>query len=176
MDMVFFDSIEKLGRVALTAVMVYILIVVITKISGKRSTSQLNNFDWIVTVMIGSLGASIILLESVPFIEGGTSIVMLYLLQFSVTKYAAISPQFSSVILSEPRIVFYQGQYLPEAMRAERLNRQELECAMRSEGVKSLSDIEAIVFESNAKLTVITKSENAPDGDTISEILQPLTR
>lgn len=175
MNMIFFDSIDKLGRIVLTALLVYILIILVTKISGKRSTSQLNNFDWIVTVMIGSLGASTILLENIPFIEGAASIVVLYVLQFLVTKYASISPQFSSVILSEPRIVFYQGQYLPDAMRAERLTRQELECAMRSEGVSSLNDIEAIVFESDAKLTIITKNNNDQNTDTISETLLLLT-
>lgn len=175
MDMVFFDSFEKLVRIVLTSIMVYILIVAITKVSGKRSTSQLNNFDWIVTVMIGSLGASIILLENVPFIEGSSAIVILYALQFMVTKYASISPQFSSFILSEPRIVFYQGQYLPEAMLAERLTRQELENAMRAEGIHNLSEIEAIVFESDAKLTIIKHSDNVTI-DTISETLEPLTR
>ncbi len=175
MDMIFFDNIDKLGRIVLTAAMVYVLIVLVTKVSGKRSTSQLNNFDWIVTVMIGSLGASTILLEDIPFIEGGASIIVLYVMQFLVTKYASISPQFSSVILSEPRIVFYQGQYLSEAMRAERLTRQELEGAMRSEGIHSLNDIEAIVFESDAKLTIITKNAKAAYTDTISETLLPLT-
>lgn len=112
MDMLFFDNFDKLGRIVLTAVLVYILIVLVTKVSGKRSTSQLNNFDWVVSVMIGSLGASTILLKDIPFIEGGSAIVVLYLLQFLVTKYASVSPQFSSFILSEPRIVFYQGQFL----------------------------------------------------------------
>ncbi|WP_201573963.1 DUF421 domain-containing protein [Psychrobacter sp. H8-1] len=175
MDMIFFDNIDKLGRIVLTAVMVYVLIVLATKVSGKRSTSQLNNFDWIVTVMIGSLGASTVLLENIPFIEGAASIIVLYVLQFLVTKYASISPAFSSVILSEPRIVFYQGQFLPDAMRAERLTRQELECAMRSEGVHSLSEIEAIVFESDAKLTIIIKSDSEQATDTVSETLAPLT-
>ena len=175
MDMLIFDSIDKLGRIVLTAVMVYVLIVVTTKISGKRATSQLNNFDWIVTVMIGSLGASTILLESIPFIEGGASIVVLYMLQFVVTKYASISPQFSSVLLSEPRIVFYQGQFLPEAMRDERLTRQEIECAMRSDGIRNLDDVEAVVFESDAKLTVIPKNKEASDNDTVAETLAPLT-
>lgn len=175
MDMIFFDNIDKLGRIVLTAVMVYVLIVLATKVSGKRSTSQLNNFDWIVTVMIGSLGASTVLLENIPFIEGAASIIVLYVLQFLVTKYASISPAFSSVILSEPRIVFYQGQFLPDAMRAERLTRQELECAMRSEGVHSLSEIEAIVFESDTKLTIITKPDSEQATDTVSETLAPLT-
>ena len=181
MDMVFFDNIDKLGRIVLTTVMVYVLIVLVTKISGKRSTSQLNNFDWIVTVMIGSLGASTILLKDIPFVEGISSILVLYLLQFLVTKYASISPQFSSFILSEPRIVFYQGQFLPDAMRAERLTRQEIECAMRSEGVHRFDDVEAIVFESDAKLTIIPKpsptdvSDNDQNTeDTVSQTIQAL--
>lgn len=181
MDMVFFDNIDKLGRIVLTTVMVYVLIVLVTKVSGKRSTSQLNNFDWIVTVMIGSLGASTILLKDIPFVEGVSSILVLYLLQFLVTKYASISPQFSSFILSEPRIVFYQGQFLPDAMRAERLTRQEIECAMRSEGVHRFDDVEAIVFESDAKLTIIPKPSptDASDNDqntedTVSQTIQPL--
>ncbi|MBE0407792.1 DUF421 domain-containing protein [Psychrobacter sp. AOP22-C1-22] len=181
MDMVFFDNIDKLGRIVLTTVMVYLSVVLVTKASGKRSTSQLNNFDWIVTVMIGSLGASTILLKDIPFIEGISSILVLYLLQFLVTKYASVSPQFSSFILSEPRIVFYQGQFLPDTMRAERLTRQEIECAMRSEGVNSFDDVEAIVFESDAKLTIIPKpspteasDNNQSSEDTVSQTIRPL--
>ncbi len=181
MDMLFFDNIDKLGRIVLTAVTVYVLIVIITKVSGKRSTSQLNNFDWIVTVMIGSLGASTILLKDIPLIEGISSILVLYVMQFLVTKYASISPQFSSFILSEPRIVFYQGQFLPDAMRAERLTRQELECAMRSEGVNSFDNVEAIVFESDAQLTIIPKPTSSDNNDnhqseenTVSETIAPL--
>ncbi|MGP5336394.1 DUF421 domain-containing protein [Psychrobacter maritimus] len=181
MDMLFFDNIDKLGRIVLTAVTVYVLIVIITKVSGKRSTSQLNNFDWIVTVMIGSLGASTILLKDIPLIEGISSILVLYVMQFLVTKYASISPQFSSFILSEPRIVFYQGQFLPDAMRAERLTRQELECAMRSEGVNNFDDVEAIVFESDAQLTIIPKPTSSDNNDnhqseenTVSETIAPL--
>lgn len=157
MDMLIFDDLEKLGRIVLTTVMVYVMIVLATKVAGKRSTSQLNNFDWIMTVMIGSLGASTILLKNIPLIEGSSAILTLYVLQFLVTKYASISPQFSDAILSDPRIVFYQGQFLPEAMREERLTRQELESAMRAAEVNDAADVEAIIFESNAQLTVIKK-------------------
>ena len=179
MEMIFFDNIDKLGRIVLTSAMIYVLIVLVTKVSGKRSTSQLNNFDWIVTVMIGSLGASTILLKDIPLIEGVSAILVLYLLQFLVTKYASISPQFSSVMLSDPRIVFYQGQFLPEAMRAERLTRQEIECAMRTEGINSFDDVEAIVFESDAKLSVIPKpspeSRSNEDDSSNSDITVPET-
>ncbi|MGM8899967.1 YetF domain-containing protein, partial [Psychrobacter sp. 1Y4] len=78
-------------------------------------------------------------------------------------------------------IVFYQGQFLPEAMRAERLTRQEIECAMRAEGINNFDDIEAIVFESDAKLSVIPKQRQADSSDdeqdvdhSVSETITPL--
>jgi len=181
MEHLIFDNFDKLGRIVIASAMVYLLIVGITKVSGKRSTSQLNNFDWVVTVMIGSIGASTILLKSIPFVEGAASIVTLYTLQYLVTKTASISPHFSSFILSEPRIVFYQGQFLPEAMRKERLCRQELECAIRAEGINDYDEVEAIVFESDAKLTVIPKpdtaaNKNSVNGLPVSQSIQTLMR
>ncbi|WP_296243466.1 MULTISPECIES: DUF421 domain-containing protein [unclassified Psychrobacter] len=181
MDMLLFDNVEKLGRIILTAIMVYILIVLITKVFGKRSTSQLNNFDWIVTVMIGSLSAGTILRKEVPLIEGSAAIVTLYFLQFLVTKCSSVFPDFGRLILSEPRIVFYRGQYLPEAMHAERLTRQELESAMRSKGINSLDVIEAIVLESDATLTIIqkptpsnSKNDDQQNINSVSETIKPL--
>ena len=66
-------------------------------------------------------------------------------------------------------------------MRDERLTRQEIECAMRSEGINSFDDVEAIVFESDAKLTVIpkpTQSDKSDDDQSassnVSETINPL--
>ncbi len=176
MDLLIFDDLEKLGRIVLTAVMVYILIVVTTKVSGKRSTSQLNNFDWIVTVMIGSLGASTILLKDIPFIEGSASILTLYILQYLVTKYASFSPYFGRIILSDPRILFYQGQFLTEAMLDERITKQELESAMRKEGIHNIKDVEAIILESDAMLSVIPKNKDNSDDTDPCDTLEPLIR
>lgn len=167
MDNIFFSSWDTLLRIVIASVAVYVCIVVFHKVSGKRSSSQLNNFDWVVTVMIGSIGASTIVLSKVPVIEGMASIVTLLLLQYLVTKYSSHSPEFASLIISEPRVVFYQGQFLPEAMLKERLTRQEIECAMRAEGIHDFDDVAAVIFESDAQLTVIPKrdEENRYDND-----------
>ncbi|WP_296206268.1 DUF421 domain-containing protein [Psychrobacter sp. UBA3962] len=170
MDMLFFDSQQTLLRMIISAAVVYICIVLLHKVSGKRSTSQLNNFDWVVTVMIGSIGASTVILKNVPIIEGMASIITLLTLQYLVTKYASLSPEFANTILSEPRVVFYEGQFLPEAMRKERLTRQEIECAMRSEGIHDYEDVAAVIFESDAKLTVVPKRDKSDRLDAQGDI------
>ena len=53
-----FSSWERAGAVALAAVAVYAAIIVVVRISGKRTTANLNSFDWLITVTIGSLASS----------------------------------------------------------------------------------------------------------------------
>ena len=172
MDKLFFDSWETLIRIVISSIPVYASIVILLKISGKRATSQLNNFDWIVTVMMGSIGASTVILKSVPIVEGMASIGMLLLLQFGVTKLATKSDKFASIILSDPAIVFYQGQFLRDAMTKERLTEQELMCAMREAGVHDPANVLAIVLESDAKLTVLKQNEDSDTSQTIKALVK----
>lgn len=175
MDTVFFDDWGTLLRIVISSAAVYFCIVLFHRISGKRSTSQLNNFDWVVTVMIGSIGASTAVLANVPLIEGMTSIITLLVLQYAVTKYSSLSPEFANLIVCEPRVVFYEGQFLPEAMRKERLTRQEIECAMRSEGIHDFDEVAAVIFESDAKLTVVPKRSDDKRFDSEGNIKQSNT-
>jgi uncharacterized membrane protein YcaP (DUF421 family) len=52
------SSIERVADILLLATVFYFLIVVMVRVSGKRTTGELNNFDWIITVAVGSLAAS----------------------------------------------------------------------------------------------------------------------
>lgn len=86
-----------------------------------------------------------------------------------------------AALFYQSRVLFLSRAILPDAMRAERLTRQEIECAMRSEGVNSFDDVEAIVFESDAKLTIIPKLNpmDASDRDqntedSVSQTIRPL--
>lgn len=56
------NSWNDIGDAVLSAILFYILIVLAVRLFGKRSTAQLNNFDWIINITVGSLVASGILL------------------------------------------------------------------------------------------------------------------
>ena len=55
----------RIVEIAGNAFLFYALIIVMVRMVGKRTTSELNNFDWIINVMIGSLAASGVLLRNV---------------------------------------------------------------------------------------------------------------
>ena len=69
--MTYFDDWAGIVRVVVTAVAAYTALIVLLRISGKRTLAQPNLFDWIVTVALGSTLAGVILTPYVPLAEGG---------------------------------------------------------------------------------------------------------
>ena len=63
-----------MGEIAANALLFYILIIVMVRIVGKRTTSEFNNFDWIINVAVGSLAASGVLLRNVATLDAITAI------------------------------------------------------------------------------------------------------
>ncbi len=76
---------NDIGDAVLSALLFYVVIVVMVRIVGIRSTAQLNNFDWIINVTVGSIAASGILLDSVPALRAVAAIISLAALQFTLT-------------------------------------------------------------------------------------------
>ena len=67
----FFDSWASLGRTAVVGILAYVALVLLLRVSGKRTLSSMNAFDLVVTVALGSTLASVFLSSSVPLARGG---------------------------------------------------------------------------------------------------------
>jgi len=70
MDNLFFNNWESLVRVVITSALAYPAIIIVLRISGKKSLSKMNAFDSIVTIALGSIFGSMILNKNVPLVEG----------------------------------------------------------------------------------------------------------
>ena len=65
-----FESWDRLQNVAIAAVFFYAFIVLLVRVLGKRTTSQMNNFDWIITIAVGSLAFHLSLLVLLVGVAG----------------------------------------------------------------------------------------------------------
>lgn len=160
---VFFDGWSGPLRAIIAAPVVYVGVVAFIRLSGKRSTSQMNNFDWIVTVAIGSMVASPILLEDVVVLESLAGIAALLVLQYIVTLASRKWDAFERVVKARPALVAYDGRLVQNAMRDERVTRAEVMAALREEGLTDLSEAAAIILESDASFSVIRRTELPAD-------------
>lgn len=68
-----FDITNVIG-ILVSSVIIYVIVILYLRVMGKRSTSELNGFDWIVTVSIGSIFASTVLLDNISVFEGAINI------------------------------------------------------------------------------------------------------
>ena len=154
----FFDSWVDLGRVLVVGVLAYAALVAMLRISGNRSLSKMNAFDFVVTVALGSILATIVISSDVALAEGVLAMALLLGLQFLVTWSSVRSKAVSSLVKSEPRLLLHRGQFLPTQMRAARVTEAEVEAAVREQGSGTFDDVEAVVLETDGTFSVIRRT------------------
>ncbi|PAP76357.1 DUF421 domain-containing protein [Rubrivirga marina] len=159
----FFSGWDAVARVAVCAPVVYALVIAAVRVSGKRATSQMNNFDWIVTVAIGSIVGSAVVLESVPLASALVAIGMLLGLQFAVTASSARWAGVRRAVQAAPTVLLYRGAFQDAALRTERVTRQEVMAAIREAGLPGPDAVHAVVLETDASMSVLPASEDGAD-------------
>lgn len=161
MDKLFFGDLESLLRIIITAPLIYFLIIINIKLMGKRTTSQLNSFDWLVTVAMGSIVASVVMQKDTPLVNAAVAIITLMGLQYIITKLMFLFPFWKKMVRAQPRILLYKGEFILDNMKKERIVKSEILAAAREKGFADLRDIYAVVMETDASLSVIKKKENS---------------
>lgn len=156
----FFDGWEGLWRTAIVGTLAYAALVIILRVSGKRTLSKLNAFDFVVTVALGSTLATILLDSQTALAEGVLALALLIFLQFAITWLSTRSSGFQALVKAEPSLLVHRGRFLHGALRAERVTEVEILAALRSQGIGDLSEIEAVVLETDGTLSAV-KGEGA---------------
>jgi uncharacterized membrane protein YcaP (DUF421 family) len=153
-----FDSWSDVFRTILVGTAAYAILVIVLRITGKRTLSQLNTFDFVVTVALGSTLATILLSSEVSWSEGFTAFVVLAGLQFIVALLSTRWPRIRSGVTGRAVLLLEDGQYRDDAIRSARLTRSDVLQAIRSTGTGEVKSVAAVVLETNGKLSVIEAS------------------
>ena len=155
MDGVFFDGWDVLRRTAVIGVFAYVGLVVLLRVSGRRTLSKMNAFDLVVTVALGSTLATILLNRDVALAEGMVAFALLIGAQYAVTWSSVRTRWVRKVVTGEPALLVHQGTLLRRALKRARVTDEEIMAAIRSEGFLSLDAVEAVVLETDGSFSVL---------------------
>lgn len=167
---VFFDSWEGLGRVLLLGIPAYVALVLILRISGKRTLTKLNAFDLVVTVALGSTLATVLLSKNVALAEGVVALGLLVLLQYAITWGSVRLAWFRGLVKSEPTLLMHHGAFLDGAMREQRVTREEVLSVLRGQGITAVEDAAAVVLETDGSFSVISEAPSGKDGNVLTNV------
>lgn len=155
----FFNDWETIWRTFIIGIFAYAGLLLVLRISGKRTLSKMDAFDLVVTVALGSTLATILLSKTVALAEGLTAYVILVLLQFIIAFSSVKLRAVRRIIKADPAFLYRDGRYLEEVMKKKRIVAEEILQAAISNGISSMSQVEAVVLEPDGSLSVIKKAE-----------------
>ncbi|MEV4664853.1 YetF domain-containing protein [Micromonospora echinofusca] len=157
-------------RLLVIAVIVYPALVLLLRLSGKRTLSKLNAFDLVVTVALGSTLATILLSRDVSLVEGILALVLLVALQYVVALLGVRWPPSQRLIKARPTMLLRDGQMRHATMRRVRVAESEIRQAARSQGAGDLHGLAAVVLETDGSLSVIPRSQLG-DGSSLADVV-----
>ncbi|NRS88437.1 uncharacterized membrane protein YcaP (DUF421 family) [Flavobacterium sp. 7E] len=169
MDKIFFSNWYSIIRIIIITIIAYPALILILRISGKRTLSKMNAFDLIITIAIGSIFATVILSKDVSLSEGILAFAMLVFFQYLITYFSSRNKKISKLVKSSPTLMAYKGQLLKTNMLDERIDEDEIWAIIRKKGYSALEETVAIVLETDGSLSVIDhiKDVEAPPIKTL---------
>ncbi|MCW4385558.1 DUF421 domain-containing protein [Salinibacterium sp. SYSU T00001] len=154
-----YDGLADITRTLLVGAAAFAGLILVLRLTGKRTLSQLNAFDFIVTVALGSTLATILLSKDVSWVEGMTAFLLLAGVQFAIALVSALWPPVRGFFTATPVLLLRDGEYRDDALRRNRLTRSEVMQAIRGSGSGDIHSVAAVVLETNGKLSVIPASK-----------------
>ncbi|MET1177244.1 DUF421 domain-containing protein [Peribacillus simplex] len=148
--------IEVLSRV----VAAFVVLLLITRIMGKKQVSQLTYFNYITGITIGAVAASITIDTSIDMVDAFVSLIGWSVLTILVSFINLKSPKARIILDGEPTIVIKDGKILEKALKGEKLNMDDLSMLLREQSIFSMQEVNYAVLEPNGQLSVLKKVDS----------------
>lgn len=141
------------------SIILYIIVLIVMRLMGKREIGQLQPFELAISIMIADL-ASIPMTEiGIPISNGIVPILGLLVMHLIISLINIKSLKAREIICGKPRILIYRGKINENALKKERFTINELEERLRGNNIINLGDVEYAILETSGQVTVIPKPE-----------------
>ncbi len=143
----------------LRATAVYVVVLVMVRLSGKRTVGQFTPFDLLVVVLLGTAVQNSLIGEDTSLLGGLILAATLLGLNWGVGKLSSRSRRFDEWVEGKPVILVRHGHLFRDELARQSLSERDFAIARRSAGYATLSDIALAVLESSGEITFIRRRE-----------------
>lgn len=146
--------------VVLRAAAIYLILLIIFKIAGRRTLGEITTFDFVLLLVIGEATQQALLGNDFSLTNSFLAIVSLIAIDITLSLIKERSPSFAKLIDGVAMIVVEDGQLLHERVRKARLDEDDILTAAReAHGLERLDQIKFAVLENNGKISIIPKEK-----------------
>ena len=141
------------------SIILYIIVLVVMRLMGKREIGQLQPFELAISIMIADLATIPMTEIGIPITNGIIPILGLLIMHLIISMLNLKSTKIREIICGKPRILIYRGRIDEKALKKERFTINELQERLRGNNVVNLGDVEYAILETSGEVTVIQKPE-----------------
>lgn len=142
-------------EIAFRTALVYVAVVVLLRIGGKRELGQLSVADFTVVLVISNAVQNAMNAGDNSLTVGLVAASTLVGMNVLLSRFGARVPYISHLFVDEPTLLMQDGVLLDENMEREHVEKQEIEMAAREHGISDLSEVSEAVLEPDGSISII---------------------
>ena len=141
---------------------IYLSVLFLMRLMGKREVGQLSTFDLVVAIMIAEVAVFPLQDLKAPLYIGLLPMLVLVSAEVLVSYLCLKFKSLRSIVDGSPSVLILRGEIMDKDMRRQRYNINDLMGQLREKDVFNISDVEYAVLETTGELTVMVKSMKRP--------------
>lgn len=139
------------------SILLYIIVLVVMRLMGKREIGQLQPFELAISIMIADLASTPMADTGIPITNGIIPILALLVMHLTISALNIKSIKAREILCGKPSILIYRGKINEKNLKKERFTINELEERLRGNNVVNIGDVEYAILETSGQITVIQK-------------------
>lgn len=143
-------------------VIVYLIVLLVIRLMGKRQIGQMQPFELVITLIIADLATIPMSERTIPLISGVVPVLTLLIIHFVIAFFTKKSMRFRKLINGTPVIIINPNGIVFENMKQLNMNIDDLQELMRGASCQNLAEIQYAIIETNGNFNVIKKAASSP--------------
>ena len=166
MNAVFFPGAHVLLQIVLRTGVIYLLVLIGVRLSGKREVGQMTPFDLTLLLLLSNSVQNAMTGPDTSLAGGVIAASTLLVLNYFVANVSGANRRFRKLIQGEPSLLVHDGQVIESHMAREHVSMDELHRALREHGINSVDQVALSVLEVDGSISCLKYDEIKPDANT----------
>jgi len=149
-------------NIVLRTTIVYLLVLVGVRLSGKREVGQMTPFDLTLLLLLSNSVQNAMTGPDTSLLGGAVAALTLFLLNYTIAEYAGVNRKFRKWVQGSPSLLIHNGEVVTAHMAKERVTMDELERALREHGIASPKEVSIGVLEVDGSMSFL-KFDDIPE-------------
>src|SRR3954468_16809000 len=157
---------HTLVEIAVRSAVVYLIVIIGIRLSGKREVGQMTPFDLTLLLLLSNSVQNAMTGPDTSLMGGAVAAGTLLVLNYGVAVVSGSNRRLRRLIEGEPSLLVHDGKIIDSHMARERVSRDELHRALREHGIKSCDQVALAVLEVDGSISCLKYDEIKQDANT----------